>query len=264
MNREAPVGVFDSGMGGLAVAACIARELPSESILYLGDVEHRPYGPRPAAEVAEYARAAEAFFQTQGAKAMVIACNTASVVADRLRGALPVVGMVEPAVAAAVELRPRAIAVLGTRGTVDSGAYQRALAAALPEARVVGRACERVLRLAEVGGGDDPELLERLLAECLDGVLDCDLAILACTDFTCVRPALDRVNTSRLRLLDPARAVAAELRRRLEGDGLLSATTRARHRFCLTAPEPAFAAVGRSCFQLPVETVELVRLEVRR
>ncbi|HZV52452.1 MAG TPA: aspartate/glutamate racemase family protein [Candidatus Dormibacteraeota bacterium] len=263
MSRDAPVGVFDSGMGGLAVAACIARDLPSESILYLGDVEHRPFGPRTAAEVAEYARAAEAFFQAQGAKAMVIACNTASVVADRLRGLLPVVEMVGPAVAAAAELRPRSIAVLGTSGTVASGVYQRALAAALPGTPVVARACECALRLAERGGGDDQALLERRLGECLEAVVGYDVAILACTDFTCVRATLDRVNAGRLRLLDPAEAVAAQLRRLLEGRGLLSASTRPRHRFCVTAPEPAFPAIGRGRFRLPVEMVELVRTEVR-
>lgn len=262
-SADAPVGVFDSGLGGLAVVAEMGRLMPAESILYLGDVANRPYGPQPPAVVAERARAAEAFLHAGGAKAMVVACNTASVVAGELRGLLPIVEMVRPAVRAAGELRPASVGVLGTTGTVESGAYQRELAAAVPGLRVVGHPCEDALRLAEVGGGDDPARLERLLGECLGAVAECDVAILACTDFTCVRAALDRVNAAGTPLVDPASAAAADLRKLLRDRGLLAAHTfRPRHRFCVTAPEPAFATVGRGLFGLHVETVELVRTEV--
>jgi glutamate racemase len=263
MSSSAPIGVFDSGLGGFAVADFIHRLMPSESVLYLGDVAHRPFGPRPAADVAEYTRAAEAFFAAESAKAFVIACNTASVVASELHGLLPVVEMVEPAVAAAAALQPASVGVLGTLGTVRSGAYQRALSAALPGASVVAQFCEEALRLAEVGGGDDPALLRSLLAECVDAVAGCEVTILACTDFTCVRPVLDAVNRGRTTVVDPAEAAVRRLRDLLDHSGML-ASGRPRHRFCLTAPDPAFAAVGRRVFQLPIEDVELLQAGVAR
>ena len=261
MSAQAPVGVFDSGLGGFGVAAFVRRQLPRESILYLGDVAHRPYGPRPAVEVAERTRAAEAFLAREGAKAFVVACNTASVVAGELRGLLPAVEMVGPAVEEVAGLAPQSVGVLGTLGTVRSGAYQRALAAALPSAAVVAHPCEEALRLAEVGGGDDPERLRTLLRECLDAVQGCEAVILACTDFTCVRPALDEANDGRTRLVDPAEAAVQRLRRLLE-EKRTQSTGPPRHRFCLTAPDPAFPRVGREVFELPIHEVELVQLEV--
>ncbi len=263
MTAAAPIGVFDSGMGGFGVAAFIRSLLPAESILYLGDVAHRPYGPRPAAEVAGYTRAAEAFFRREGAKAFVIACNTASVVASELPGLLPTVEMVAPAVQLAAAGAPSSVGVLGTLGTIQSGAYQRALAAALPKADVVAEPCEDALRLAEAGGGDDRARLRTLLAECIDAVERCEVTILACTDFTCVRPALDEVNSGRTALIDPAEAAVLHLRHVLKEKGMLApADSTPRHRFCLTAPDPNFAEVGRRLFHLPVDTVEIVAAEV--
>lgn len=261
MSSSAPIGVFDSGLGGFAVADFIHRLMPSESVLYLGDVAHRPFGPRPAADVAEYTRAAEAFFAGEGAKAFVIACNTASVLASELRGLLPAVEMVEPAVRAAAALRPRSVGVVGTLGTVESGTYQRALGRAMPGARVVARPCEEALRLAEAGGGGDPALLRSLLAECLEAVAGCEVTILACTDFTCVRAALDEVNQARTLLLDPAEAAVRRLGELLVEENLL-AVSPSPHRYCLTAPDAAFGEVGRSVFRLPIEDIELIPAEV--
>jgi glutamate racemase len=249
-------------MGGFAVAAAIRRQLPSESILYLADIAHRPYGPRPADEVAEYARAAEAFFQSRGAKAMVVACNTASVVVDELQGLMPAVGMVRPAVQSAAAMAPRSVGLLGTLGTVSSGVYQRHLALAIPGVQVVVQPCEAALRLAERGGGEDAELLSRLLGECLDAVAACQVTLLACTDFTCVRPVLDRVNRDRTHLLDPAESVVTQLHQLLEEQVMLSSPTRPQHHFCVTARDAAFASLGRDVFGLPTGKVELVRAEV--
>ena len=217
MSRRAPVGVFDSGMGGFGVAAAIRRLLPHESVLYLGDTAHRPFGPRSATEVAEYAQAAEAFFAREGAKAWVIACNTASVVASELEGRLPVVEMVAPAVESAARLAPASLALLGTLGTIRSGVYQRALAQRLPSVRVVAQACEEALRLAEAGGGDDPARLRALLAECLSAAAGCEATILGCTDFTCVRPVLEEVNRGRTLLIDPAEAAVKCAERQVAG-----------------------------------------------
>jgi glutamate racemase len=263
MNRASPIGVFDSGLGGFGVAAIIRSLLPAESILYLGDIAHRPFGPRPGAEVADYTRAAEAFFAREGAKAFVIACNTASVVASDLAGLLPAVEMVAPAVELAAASAPGSVGVLGTLGTIQSGAHQRALAAALPAARVVAEPCEAALRLAEAGGGDDQARLRALLADCIDAVAGCDVTILACTDFTCVRPVLDEVNGGRTTLIDPAEAAVIRLRHVLEQNARLAPNdSTPRHRFCLTAPDPKFAEVGRRLFHLPIERVEMVAIEV--
>jgi glutamate racemase len=256
------VGIFDSGMGGFPVAAAVRRLLPSESILYLADIAHRPYGPRPAGEVALFARAAESFFHARGAKAMVVACNTASVVVDELDGLLPTVGMVRPAVEAAAAMAPRSVGLLGTLGTVASGVYQRHLAQAIPGVSVVAQPCEAALRLAELGGGEDQELLSRLLAECLEPVAACQVTLLACTDFTCVRLVLDRVNRDRTRLLDPAESAVTQLRQLLEEQVMLSRSTQPQHRFCVTEADPAFAPFARDTFGLPVDETELVRTEV--
>ena len=263
MRATAPVGIFDSGLGGFGVAGFVRKLLPAESILYLGDIAHRPFGPRPAAEVAERTRAAEEFFAREGAKAFVIACNTASVVASELRHLLPAVEMVAPAVELAAAAAPASVGVLATSGTVDSGAYQRALAAAIPGVRVVAHPAEEALRLAEAGGGDDPGALRRLLDRAVATVAGCDVTILACTDFTCVRPALDEVNGGRTELIDPAEAAVHRLRRVLLEKAMLAPpASTPRHRFCLTAPDPHFADVGRRLFQLPIDAVERVSTEV--
>jgi glutamate racemase len=261
MSPSDPVGVFDSGMGGFAVASILARQLPNERILYLGDIAHRPYGPRPAIQVARYLRWAEEFFVEAGCKAMVIACNTASVAVDATTGLLPTVDMVAPSIAAALALRPGKIGILGTRGTIDSGVYQRRLEAAGSSAPVVAHACEEALRLAERGGGDDQGLLERLLAGCLEPVSGCDVVILACTDFTCVRGTLDRVNKGRAVLIDPAGAVVDQLELMLGGLGPLAAEAGEppHHRYCVTAPDPDFAAFGRTVFDLAIDEVEVVQ-----
>lgn len=261
MTRDMPIGVFDSGMGGFGVTSRIMRLMPAESILYLADTAHLPFGPRPADAVGEYVREAEAFFAAEGAKAMVIACNTASVVVDRLRGLVPVVEMVVPACRETLALHPRQVGILGTKGTIESGAYERELHRRNPIVGVVSQACEDALRLAEQGGGDDAGLLERLLGSCVEPVIatGCDVVILACTDFTCVRPTLDMINAGRTRFVDPAEAAARTLRNLLAEEGLLRLTGSPSHRFCVTSePNPAFADFGRRVFGLPIEGVERV------
>jgi glutamate racemase len=192
--------VFDAGIGGLPIGRELIRTVPSVSICYLADSSRRPYGPQPLADVAGYVREAEDFFLRQGVDAWVIACNTASVVApDALHRRLPCVDMVE----AIGRVLPHApvgpIALLGTQGTVTSGVIPRRY----PDRTWVSIATERLLRYAEEGIGDAPEvneLLTGLEARLADaGVRH---AVLACTDYTCVLPTM----TARLpdvTLLDP-------------------------------------------------------------
>ena len=195
--RDAPIGIFDSGVGGLTVARAVRDQLPGESILYVGDTLHSPYGPKPIADVRRYALDVLDLLVDQGVKMLVIACNTASsaMLRDaRERYGVPVVEVIQPAVRRAVATtRNGRVGVIGTVGTVASRAYEDAFAAA-PHLRITTQACPRFVEFVEAGVTSGPELLTTA-AEYLQPLKDADVdtLVLGCTHYPFLTGAISYV-----------------------------------------------------------------------
>ena len=220
MANTAPVGVFDSGIGGLTVAQEVIRQLPHESVLYFGDTARVPYGPKSSDTVRRYSREIASFLQEEGVKSIVIACNTATAHALNVLRAefeMPVIGVVEPGARAAVAATKEGrIGVIGTVGTVKSGAYERAIRAIDPDVFITARACPLFVPLVEEGWTDHEatrliahEYLEPLIAA------DIDTLVLGCTHYPLLKPLLREVLGDDVRLIDSAEETAAETARTL-------------------------------------------------
>lgn len=265
-DRQAPLGVFDSGVGGLTVLSAIRARLPGESTLYLGDTARVPYGPKSPETVRRYALEAADFLLARGVKALVVACNTATAralehVADRVP--IPVIGVIAPGARAAVERsRGGPIGVIGTRGTVESGSYQAALRAIRPDAVVHVAACPLFVSLAEEGwtDGDVPRLaarryLEPLLAR------EIDTLVLGCTHYPLLRPLLAEVAGSGVRLVDSGEATAEDLASLLDDAGLLAPEDAApRARYYVTDEDTRFRALAERFLGAPLEHLERTAL----
>jgi glutamate racemase len=233
IGRDAPLGVFDSGLGGLTVVRALREELPAERIVYLGDTARVPYGTKAPATIVRYALSCARHLVLRDVKALVVACNTVSAVApDRLRVELdiPVLGVVEPGARAAVAAtRTGRIGVLATAGTIESGAYPRAVAQLSTRAEVTGQAAPLLVPLAEEGWteGDVPRLAVRRYLEPL-AAAEVDVVVLGCTHYPLLRRTIEEEVRSRLgphvAVVDSARAVAVDVRAFLESRGLGRAT----------------------------------------
>lgn len=220
---DAPIGVFDSGVGGLTVARAIIDQLPGESVVYVGDTAHSPYGPKPIAEVREYALQVLDDMVAQGVKLLVIACNTAS--AAMFRDArerftdgygIPVVEVIQPAVRAAVrQTRNKRIGVVGTVGTIKSGAYEDAFVAD-PSLSIFTRACPRFVEFVEAGITSGPELFE-VAEEYLRPLKDAriDTLVLGCTHYPLMSAAIQYVMGRDVRLVSSAEETAYDVYRML-------------------------------------------------
>src|SRR5688572_3413189 len=239
-RADAPIGVFDSGVGGLTVARAILDQLPHEAILYVGDTKHSPYGPKPIAEVRAYALEVLDDLVAQGVKALVIACNTAS--AAMLRDArerytaasgIPVVEVIQPAVRAAVRAtRNNRVGVIGTAGTIQSRAYDDAFAAA-SGLELFTRACPRFVEFVEAGITSGDELFavaDGYLAPLRDA--DIDTLVLGCTHYPLMSAAIQYVMGQDVRLVSSAEETAADVYRTLVSHGIeRRASAPPQHRF---------------------------------
>ncbi|WP_209561282.1 glutamate racemase [Frigoribacterium sp. PvP032] len=220
---DAPIGVFDSGVGGLTVSRAIIDQLPRESVLYVGDTLHSPYGPKPIAEVREYALAVMDDLVAQGVKLLVIACNTASAAVLRdareryTTGAgIPVVEVIQPAVRSAVgRTRNKRIGVIGTEGTVRSRAYEDAFAAAA-DLQLFTQACPRFVEFVEAGDTSSPEL-RQVAAGYLAPLREAgvDTLVLGCTHYPLMSAAIQYVMGPEVRLVSSADETAADVYRTL-------------------------------------------------
>jgi glutamate racemase len=229
IDAGAPLGVFDSGLGGLTVVRALREALPAERIVYLGDTARVPYGTKAPATVVRYALACAKHLVARDVKAIVVACNTVSAVApERLRVELdiPVLGVIEPGARAAVAAsRSGRIGVLATAGTVGSGAYPRAVAQLSTRAEVTGQAAPLLVPLAEEGWteGDVPRLAVRRYIEPL-AQAGVDVVVLGCTHYPLLRPVIDAEVGSRIgphaTVVDSASATAADVRDFLASRGL--------------------------------------------
>ncbi|MCU1472635.1 glutamate racemase [Amnibacterium sp.] len=265
---DAPIGVFDSGVGGLTVARAVLDQLPNEAILYVGDTAHSPYGPKPLAEVRAYALAVLDDLVAQGVKLLVIACNTASAAMFRdarerftLGAGIPVVEVVLPAVrAAARQTRSKRIGVIGTVGTVNSNAYVDAFVAD-PAIEVVQAACPRFVDFVEAGVTTGPELFaaaEEYLAPLKAARVD--TVLLGCTHYPLLSSAIRYVMGPDVALVSCAEETANDVYRQLvEHDLLRTAATPPRHVFEATGTSAsAFLTLARRFLGPEVPSVDLV------
>lgn len=223
---DAPIGVFDSGVGGLSVLREIATLLPSESLLYVADSGHVPYGEKTADYIRQRSRSITEFLLDQGAKAIVVACNTATAaaVADlREHYSVPIIGM-EPAVKpAAAATRSGVVGVLATTGTLQSARFAALLDRFAGSVTVVTQPCPGLVELIEAGELDGPRMTELLLAYTAPLIdAGCDTLILGCTHYPFVRPALERMLPEHIKLIDTGAAVARQVAARLGHHQLLS------------------------------------------
>ncbi|MEE9385589.1 MAG: glutamate racemase [Nannocystaceae bacterium] len=274
-RHDLPIGVFDSGMGGLTVLRALTSQLPRESFLYLGDTARLPYGVKSANSVRRYAEQASAFLVRRGVKMLVVACNTVSAVAlDDLRqrlAPLPVVGVIEPGARAACRASVSGvILVLGTERTVAEGAYEKAIASVSPGARVRSRACAVFVALAEEGWFDDvaAEVVARqYLAGWEQGMGEgTDCVVLGCTHFPVLRGTISRVVGRQIAIVDSASSTAAAVASRLARDGRSARRTQlGTVELMATDAAARFARVGARFLGRVLEPgeVELVDLGVR-
>jgi len=229
-TKALPIGVFDSGVGGLTVLAALRDALPHEDLIYLGDTARLPYGTKSPASIARYACQATRHLQDQGIKLLVVACNTASAVAlQALReqmAPLSVIGVVEPGAMAAIEARPRGShLVLATEATVRLGAYRSAIEARDTDASVTELACEMLVSLAEEGwvdGGIATDIVRRYFDGLDDDKRRPDCVILGCTHFPLLRDAIASVVGEGAAIVDSAGTTAAVAARELADAGLLN------------------------------------------
>lgn len=255
-----PIGVFDSGVGGLTVVSALQRALPSESILYLGDTARLPYGTKSQATVERYTRRNVDFLEQRGVKAIVVACNTASALAlDELETEVPVWGVVEPGARRAAEASKAVIGVIGTESTIRSDAYGRAIRRIAPDARVISQACPLFVPLVEEGWHRDD--LARLVAErYLDPLRDkgIDTLVLGCTHYPMLAPMLDDLTGKSVTLIDSAEAVAAEVTEHL--GSVAAPSEQSRHHFCVTDDAERFSRIASEILgdpQIPLELVDV-------
>ncbi len=248
-----PIGVFDSGVGGLTVFKALEAALPGEAFVYLGDTARVPYGTKSPETVIRYGVEAARFLKRQDVKLLVVACNTVSSVAIgevAEEAGVPVVGVILPGARRAAKLsREGRIGVIGTRATVESQAYSRAILALRPEAMVIAQPCPLFVPLAEEGWteGDVAESAARIyLAPLRESRVDA--LVLGCTHYPLLKGVIGRVMGAGVTLVDSAESVAEEIRDRLAGDPALAAPAapgRPHPFFVTDAPGPFVAVAER-------------------
>jgi glutamate racemase len=265
-DRELPVAVFDSGVGGLTVLHECLVSLPHEDFLYLGDTARFPYGDRSADELLRFGRELAGILLDRGAKLLVVACNSATAAAlpalrEELEGRVPVVGVVTPeSRLAAAATRNGRVGLIATPATVASGAYARALAEAAPGAELHAVASAELAPLIQEGG----EVDERVVA-CVDGLCrplkeaGVDTVILGCTHYPLVRPVLQRALGRGVPIVSSGEAIATEVEAQLSAAGVAQEhERRGSYSFISTGDPEEFRRLGTRFLQLPIASVERV------
>jgi len=248
---SAPIGIFDSGVGGLTVARAILDQLPNESTLYIGDTARGPYGPRSLAEVRDYSLETLDFLVRQGVKALVIACNTASAAMlrdARERYSIPVIEVIQPAVRRAVAAtRSGRVGVIGTRATIESRAYLDAFAAA-PQLTIESIACPLFVEYVE-RGETSGEAITKVAREYLKPMIDADIdtLVLGCTHYPLLTGVISYVMGNGVSLVSSAEETAKDLYRVLVENDLLrgSSENPSTHKFLATGDARAFESLAR-------------------
>lgn len=268
--QDAPVGVFDSGVGGLTVAREIMRQIPNEKIVYFGDTARVPYGSKSRDTVTRYSRQIVRFLQAQKVKAIVVACNTASAYAlDGLEREIdiPILGVVKPGAKVAAEATGNGkIGVIGTEGTINSRIYATYIKQIDETIEVIGKACPLFVPLVEEGLLKDPvtdEIAMRYLSELKD--LDIDTLILGCTHYPLIRSTVGRIMGERVTLVNPAYETARELKELLKAEGLLNQKEMGlgenKYRFFVSDGAEKFKQFATSILKYGILSAKTVNIE---
>lgn len=230
MDRNLPIGIFDSGVGGLTVYRALHERLPSERYVYLGDTARVPYGTKSLTTVERYAIENARFLESRGMKLLVVACNTASALAlpaIRRSVSVPVVGMIEPGAAAAVrDASGGRVGIIATESTIKSGAYSRAVAALAPELKVTERACPLFVSLAEEGWAES-EVARAVAEEYLKELREKEVSavVLGCTHYPILRRVIQETLGAGVKLIDSGEAAAEAVESLIEKEDLRRTAT---------------------------------------
>jgi glutamate racemase len=256
MSDERPIGVFDSGIGGLTVVKALRDLLPNENISYLGDTARVPYGNKSAETVERYSLELANLLTKEDAKVIVVACNTVSSVSiPKLRAnvKVPVVGVIEPGAQAAIATtKNRHVGVIGTRATIRSGAYENALRALNVHVRVTSQACPLLVPLIEEGLLND-KLTDQTIARYVDPMIAAgiDTLVLGCTHYPLLAPAIGRVLGDDIKLVDSAQNCAVAVRNLLDRQSLRAdSRSRGELEVALTDAADSFLDIARNALEL--------------
>lgn len=269
-RREAPIGVFDSGVGGLTVAKEIMYQIPNEKVIYFGDTARVPYGNKTKETVTKYALQIVRFMKTQHVKAIVVACNTASAYAlDEIEQEIdvPVIGVVKPGARMAVESTKNGkIGVIGTRGTIGSETYTTYIRQLDPKVEVIGKECPLFVHLVEEGLWEDPvteEIARRYLTDLID--MDIDTLILGCTHYPMIRKTIQRIMGEGVRLVNPAYETARELKELLQEHDILKEQPPGlgtnMHRFFVSDAAERFQVFANSILKYGILSTKVIHIE---
>ncbi|MBA2871661.1 glutamate racemase [Anoxybacillus calidus] len=265
---DRPIGVIDSGVGGLTVAKEIMRQLPKEQIVYLGDTARCPYGPRPKEEIRQFTwEMTNYLLRYYDIKMLVIACNTATaVVLEEIREKLniPVLGVVHPGARTALKItKNHHIGVIGTIGTVKSGAYEKALKSINNKVQVESLACPKFVPLVESGNFEGEEA-KKIVAESLVPFKhsDIDTLILGCTHYPLLSPLIREYMGKKVKLICSGDETAREVSTILHHSRLLNTGERVKeHLFLTTGPKELFQKIASKWFEYPIENVQTIELK---
>ena len=268
-RKTAPVGVFDSGVGGLTVAREISRQLPNENIVYFGDTARVPYGSKSQNTIIRFSEQIIRFLKTKDVKAIVIACNTASALAlDAVRDEfdLPIMGVVIPGARAAVEAtKNRIVGVVGTDATVQSGMYTKVIHGMAPDITVIEKACPLFVPLVEEGFKEHPvtgEIIEYYLESMRS--TDIDAMILGCTHYPLLRSRIREYMGDKIQIVNPAYETAMDLKRLLKEQGMANdgATPQhSRYSFYVSDAAEKFRRFANTVMPFDVPTTNVVNIE---
>ena len=269
MKRKAPVGVFDSGVGGLTVAREIMRHLPNESIVYFGDTARVPYGSKSEDNIIRYSRQIVNFLKTKGVKAIVIACNTASALAldvVRAENDIPIIGVIEPGARAALGVtQSKKIGVIGTEATIRSKMYDKIFQGFDEKATVIGKACPLFVPLVEEGFAKHhvtEEVIDYYLASFLE--TDIDSLILGCTHYPLLRSRIREYVGEKITLVNPAYETAMDLKKLLresQMDNPEAADEYASYKFYVSDASDKFKQFANSILPYDIETIKQINIE---
>lgn len=269
MKRKAPVGVFDSGVGGLTVAREIMRHLPNESIVYFGDTARVPYGSKSEDNIIRYSRQIVNFLKTKGVKAIVIACNTASALAldvVRAENDIPIIGVIEPGARAALGVtQSKKIGVIGTEATIRSKMYDKIIQGFDEKATVIGKACPLFVPLVEEGFAKHhvtEEVIDYYLASFLE--TDIDSLILGCTHYPLLRSRIREYVGEKITLVNPAYETAMDLKKLLresQMDNPEAADEYASYKFYVSDAADKFKQFANSILPYDIETIKQINIE---
>lgn len=269
-TRDLPIGVFDSGVGGLTVAREIMRQIPNERIVYFGDTARVPYGNKSRETVTRYARQIVRFLQTMQVKAIVVACNTASAYAlDEIEKEIdiPIIGVIRPGAQMAAEsTRNGRIGVIGTDGTVRSGIYTSYIRQIRPDVEVLSKACPLFVPLVEEGLWQDPvtdEIATRYLSELID--VGIDTLIMGCTHYPLIRSTIGRIMGEHVTLINPAYETARELKGLLLERGLDNPVParlgETQYRFFVSDGAQRFRQFANSIIKYGILSAKVINIE---